>query len=84
MCCIDLNMLGTSKELGSNKQNESHVKDDMRVSRENIVALGNWASFDTFINHYQRNQMAQIDFTSTVLSEPTNEVYDASTDFPLD
>ncbi|KAL7315730.1 hypothetical protein PS15m_004910 [Mucor circinelloides] len=57
---------------------------DLGVSRENIVALGNnWASSDTFINHYQRNHMAQIDFTSTVLSEPTDEFYDASTDFPL-
>lgn len=58
---------------------------DLGVSRENIVALGNWASSNTFVNHYQRNQMANVDFTSTVLSGSVqNEFYDASDSFSLD
>ncbi|CEP11058.1 hypothetical protein [Parasitella parasitica] len=53
---------------------------DLGISQENIVALGNWASFDTFVRHYQRNQMAQVDFTSMVLS--TQDVFfDASDSF---
>ncbi|KAI8327859.1 hypothetical protein BC941DRAFT_364311, partial [Chlamydoabsidia padenii] len=58
---------------------------DLGVSRENIVALGNWASSSTFVNHYQRNQMASVDFTSTVLSGSVqDEFYDASESFSLD
>jgi hypothetical protein len=41
------------------------------------VALGNWASSSTFQNHYQRNQMTMVDFTSTVLSGDVEEFYDA-------
>ncbi|KAF1806212.1 hypothetical protein FB192DRAFT_1425568 [Mucor lusitanicus] len=58
---------------------------DLGVSRENIVALGNWASSSTFVNHYQRNQMATVDFTFTVLSGSVqDEFYDASDSFSLD
>ncbi|CEP06982.1 hypothetical protein, partial, partial [Parasitella parasitica] len=58
---------------------------DLGVSRENIVALGNWASSSTFVNHYQRNQMASVDFTSTVLSGSVqDEFFDASEFFSLD
>ncbi|RCH83626.1 hypothetical protein CU098_008225, partial [Rhizopus stolonifer] len=37
------------------------------VSRDNIVTLGNWASLITFEHHHQCNQMAKVDFTTTVL-----------------
>ncbi|KAI8640827.1 hypothetical protein BD408DRAFT_469182 [Parasitella parasitica] len=53
---------------------------DQGVSLDNIVALGNWASSDTFVRHYQRNQMAQVDFTSTVLSSQ-DEFFDATDSF---
>ncbi|KAI9482594.1 hypothetical protein BDB00DRAFT_737146, partial [Zychaea mexicana] len=56
---------------------------DLGVSQENIVALGNWASADTFVRHYQRNQMARVDFTSTVLSND-DEFHDAVESFSLD
>ncbi|CEP09372.1 hypothetical protein, partial, partial [Parasitella parasitica] len=57
---------------------------DLGVSRDHIVTLGNWASSSTFENHYQRNQMAQVDFTSTVLSDPLDQFYDAQDNFSLD
>ncbi|CEP07625.1 hypothetical protein [Parasitella parasitica] len=59
---------------------------DLGVSMDNIVALGNWVSSDTFVNHYQRNQMAQIDFTSVVLSAPSSDemFFDADDEFSLD
>jgi hypothetical protein len=57
---------------------------DQGVSIDNIVALGNWASSSTFQNHYQRNQMAMVDFTSTVLSGDVEEFYDAFDSFSLD
>ncbi|GAN11521.1 hypothetical protein MAM1_0661d11085 [Mucor ambiguus] len=53
---------------------------DSGISRDNIVALGNWASSETFVRHYQRNQMAQVDFTSTVLSSQ-DEFFDANDSF---
>ncbi|CEP15474.1 hypothetical protein, partial, partial [Parasitella parasitica] len=53
---------------------------DLGVPKDHIVTLGNWAYSSTFENHYQRNQMAQVDFTSTVLSEPPDQFYDASDD----
>ena len=52
---------------------------DQGVSIDNIVSLGNWASSSTFQDHYQRNQMATVDFTSTVLSGSfEDEFFDAS------
>lgn len=57
---------------------------DLGVSKDHIVTLGNWASSSTFEQHYQRNQMAQIDFTSTVLSDPIDHFFDANEDFSLD
>jgi len=58
---------------------------DLGVSRDNIVTLGNWATSSTFVNHYQRNQMANVDFTSTVLSAPSqDEFFDAMDSFSLD
>lgn len=52
---------------------------DQGVSIDNIVSLGNWASSSTFQDHYRRNQMATVDFTSTVLSGSfEDEFFDAS------
>ncbi|KAI8636524.1 hypothetical protein BD408DRAFT_355474 [Parasitella parasitica] len=53
---------------------------DQGISLDNIVALGNWASSDTFVRHYQRNQMAQVDFTSTVLTSQ-DDFFDATDSF---
>ncbi|KAI8070638.1 uncharacterized protein B0P05DRAFT_474188 [Gilbertella persicaria] len=53
---------------------------DSGISWDNIVALGNWASSETFVRHYQRNQMAQVDFTSTVLSSQ-DEFFDTNDSF---
>ncbi|KAL9542787.1 hypothetical protein PS6_009627 [Mucor atramentarius] len=57
---------------------------DLGVSRDRIVTLGNWASSSTFENHYQRNQMAHVDFTPTILSDPVDQFFDASEAFSLD
>ncbi|KAF1801995.1 hypothetical protein FB192DRAFT_1471656 [Mucor lusitanicus] len=57
---------------------------DLGVSRDHIVTLGNWASSSTFERHYQRNQMAQVDFTSTVLPDPVDQFFDAQDEFSLD
>lgn len=59
---------------------------DLGVSRDDIVTPGNWATSSTFVNHYQRNQMANVvDFTSTVLSAPSqDEFFDAMDSFSLD
>ncbi|KAI8050092.1 hypothetical protein BDF21DRAFT_392519, partial [Thamnidium elegans] len=52
---------------------------DKGVSIDNIVSLGNWASSSTFQDHYRRNQMATVDFTSTALSGSfEDEFFDAS------
>ncbi|KAG2228482.1 hypothetical protein INT48_008098, partial [Thamnidium elegans] len=52
---------------------------DKGVSIDNIVSLGNWASSSTFQDHYRRNQMATVDFTSTVLSGSfEDKFFDAS------
>ncbi|CEP12131.1 hypothetical protein [Parasitella parasitica] len=58
---------------------------DLGVSMDKIVALVNLAPSDTFVNHYQRNQMAQIDFTSVVLSAPSSDemFFDANDEFSL-
>jgi hypothetical protein len=58
---------------------------DQGVSIDHITTLGNWASASTFQEHYQRNQMAMIDFTSTVLSGSNDdEFFDAQDNFTLD
>ncbi|KAG0732294.1 hypothetical protein G6F62_012882 [Rhizopus arrhizus] len=55
---------------------------DLGVSRDDIVTLGNWASSDTFTQHYQRNHMANVDFTSVVLSGvEDDEFFDAQDSF---
>ncbi|KAG1390939.1 hypothetical protein G6F57_014565 [Rhizopus arrhizus] len=57
---------------------------DLGVSRDDIVALGNWASSDTFTQHYQRNHMANVDvdFTSVVLSGvEDDDFFDAQDSF---
>jgi hypothetical protein len=43
------------------------------VSLDDILSLGNWASSSTFQDRYQRNQMANVNFTSTVLPAPATE-----------
>ncbi|KAG1143706.1 hypothetical protein G6F37_006510 [Rhizopus arrhizus] len=58
---------------------------DQGIPMDHIVTLGNWVSSSTFQDHYQRNQMAMIDFTSTVLSGSNDdEFFDASDNFSLD
>ncbi|KAI8047161.1 uncharacterized protein B0P05DRAFT_481977, partial [Gilbertella persicaria] len=57
---------------------------DLGVSRDNIATLGNWASSSTFEHHHQCNQMAKVDFTTTVLSDSPDRFYDANDDFALD
>ncbi|KAI8067026.1 uncharacterized protein B0P05DRAFT_589775 [Gilbertella persicaria] len=54
---------------------------DLGIPKDHIVTLGNWASSATFENHYQRNQMTQVDFTSTILSDPPDQYFDASDKF---
>ncbi|KAI9311323.1 hypothetical protein BX666DRAFT_1868151 [Dichotomocladium elegans] len=57
---------------------------DLGVPMDHIVTLGNWASSATFTNHYRRNQMAQVDFTSTILSDSHDQFFDATDEFSLD
>ncbi|CEP15064.1 hypothetical protein [Parasitella parasitica] len=59
---------------------------DQGVSLDNIVTLGNWVTSATFRDHYQRNQMARVDFTSTVLTAPPapDELFDAYDYLSLD
>ncbi|EIE89102.1 hypothetical protein RO3G_13813 [Rhizopus delemar RA 99-880] len=47
---------------------------DQGVSMGHIVTLDNWVSPGTFQDHYQRNQMAMIVFTSTPLSGSNDDV----------
>ncbi|KAG1156093.1 hypothetical protein G6F37_007931 [Rhizopus arrhizus] len=54
---------------------------DQGVSMEDIVTMGNWAQSTTFQNHYQRNHMAQVNFTTTVLSSNDEEFFDAADTF---
>ncbi|KAI8891065.1 hypothetical protein K501DRAFT_236046 [Backusella circina FSU 941] len=56
---------------------------ELGISQDSITTLGNWASPTTFVRHYQRNQMSQVDFTSTVLSNQ-EEYFDASDSLTLD
>jgi hypothetical protein len=53
---------------------------DLGDSLDDIVTLGNWSSSGTFQYHYQRNNMARVNFTSVVLQEQ-DEFYDANDDF---
>ncbi|CEI98272.1 hypothetical protein RMCBS344292_12385 [Rhizopus microsporus] len=60
---------------------------DKGVGIQGIVTLGNWASSDTFRQHYQRNHMTDINFTATVLThsgEDREIFYDADEDWTLD
>ncbi|CEP09069.1 hypothetical protein [Parasitella parasitica] len=72
--------LCTSESNVSVRSLASSRASDSGISRDNIVALGNWASSETFVRHYQRNQMAHVDFTSTVLSSQ-DEFFDANDSF---
>ena len=66
---------------------------DQGVAMQDILSLGDRASSDTFQNHYQQNQMARIDFTTTVLSSGTglddttsptdDEYFDAENSFGM-
>ncbi|KAI8640282.1 hypothetical protein BD408DRAFT_452710 [Parasitella parasitica] len=52
------------------------------IQLDDLVTLGNWASSDALANHYQRNHMTTIDFTSTTLSASTTEgFFDAAASF---
>ncbi|KAG1136528.1 hypothetical protein G6F37_012175 [Rhizopus arrhizus] len=51
------------------------------VSMEDIVTMGNWTRSTTFQNHYQRNHMAQVNFTTTALSSNDEEFFDAADTF---
>ncbi|KAG0739217.1 hypothetical protein G6F57_010415 [Rhizopus arrhizus] len=58
---------------------------DQAVPMDHIMTHDNWVPSDTFQDHYQRNQMAMNDFTSTVLSGYNDdEFFDASDNFSLD
>ncbi|KAG1137203.1 hypothetical protein G6F38_011484 [Rhizopus arrhizus] len=77
--------LSTSESRVSIRSLTSSRALDEGVSMDHIVTLGNWVSSGTFQDHYQRNQMAMIDFTSTVLSGSNDdEFFDASDTFSLD
>jgi hypothetical protein len=43
---------------------------DSSISKEDIVALGNWNNSSVFDNHYHRNHMLSVNFTSTLLTSP--------------
>ncbi|KAL7329798.1 hypothetical protein PS15p_212273 [Mucor circinelloides] len=76
--------LSTSESQVSIRSLASSRALDQGVPLQDIVTLGNWASADTFRNHYQRNHMAQIDFTSKVLSGTgQGELFDAQDIFSL-
>ncbi|KAI7861528.1 hypothetical protein BDF14DRAFT_1887087 [Spinellus fusiger] len=54
------------------------------IALDDIVTLGNWTSSTTFHNHYKRQHMTTVDFTSavlsgssTTLSEPEDNFHDA-------
>jgi hypothetical protein len=56
---------------------------DKGVDLQDIVTLGNWTSSDTFRQHYQRNPMADVNFTNTVLDHAVKDMeifYDAEED----
>ncbi|KAG0731824.1 hypothetical protein G6F23_014925 [Rhizopus arrhizus] len=60
---------------------------DKGVDLQDIVTLGNWTSSDTFRQHYQRNHMADVNFTNTVLDHAVKDMeifYDAEEDWTLD
>ncbi|EIE80629.1 hypothetical protein G6F46_012721 [Rhizopus delemar] len=77
--------LSTSESRVSIRSLASSRALDQGVSMDYIVTLGNWVSSGTFQDHYQRNQMAMVDFTSTVLSSSNDdEFFDASDNFSLD
>jgi hypothetical protein len=58
---------------------------DQGVSMDHIMTLGNWALSGAFQDHYQLNQIAMIDFTTTVIAVSNDdEFFDASDNFSLD
>ncbi|KAL7311792.1 hypothetical protein PS15m_009512 [Mucor circinelloides] len=80
-----ISFLSTSESRVSIRSLASSRALDQGVPLQDIVTLGNWVSADTFRNHFQRNHMAQIDFTSTVLSGTgQDEFFDAQDTFSLD
>ncbi|KAG1146995.1 hypothetical protein G6F37_004388 [Rhizopus arrhizus] len=60
---------------------------DKGVDLQDIVILDNWTSSNTFRQHYQRNHMADVNFTNTVLDHAVKDMeifYDAEEDWTLD
>ncbi|KAG0754338.1 hypothetical protein G6F57_013463 [Rhizopus arrhizus] len=43
---------------------------DAGISKDDIIALGSWSNSHVFDNHYRRNHMLSVDFTSTLLTSP--------------
>ncbi|KAG1145643.1 hypothetical protein G6F37_012111 [Rhizopus arrhizus] len=43
---------------------------DAGISKDDIIALGSWSNSYVFDNHYRRNHMLSVDFTSTLLTSP--------------
>ncbi|OBZ91550.1 hypothetical protein A0J61_00405 [Choanephora cucurbitarum] len=41
---------------------------DKDISKDTLVALGNWSQSQTFENYYQRSHMLQMNFASTLMS----------------
>ncbi len=76
----DFIALSTSESRVSIRSLASSAAMDNGVDLQDIVSLGNWASATTFKNHYQRDHMAQVEFTSTMLSSMVleDEFYDAN------
>ncbi|CEI96673.1 hypothetical protein G6F70_009486 [Rhizopus microsporus] len=82
--CISLS---TTEPRTSIRSLASSAALDKGIGIQDIVTLGNWASSDTFLQRYQRNHMADINFITTVLahSGEDNEIfYDADEDWTLD
>lgn len=72
--------LSTSEPRVSIRSRTSSAALDKGVDLQDIVALGNWASSETFRAHHQRHHMATVNFASMVLDHADDEkdiFYDA-------
>lgn len=76
--------LSTSESRVSIRSLASSQAFDSGVDLQDITSLGNWASSTTFTNHYQRNHMAKIDFTSKLLTSSVIPEEDQDNNVSLD
>ncbi|KAG0732125.1 hypothetical protein G6F57_015500 [Rhizopus arrhizus] len=53
------------------------------IDLDDIITLGDWSSSTVFEQHYRREHLTNVDFTSTVLPVPEDEetFHDASSNF---